>query len=161
MIQVNFNELPQLPQSDRRPVTRVSIDQIKTTGVVFATFGMQVGDVIEFPAYDDKLVVVSQPVRQGSTAMQYLVGVNRNGKPDYLSLGVLTRSDINRVPSCDFTKQMVEMNNNEERLQFLAGKKITCKETKTIKTQAFDQTTGIRLDGQTRDTVAPIITYVQ
>ena len=161
MIQIDYNSLPQLPQANVRPVRRVSPDEIKTTGVVFNTFGMRVGDVIEFPQYDEKLVVVEQPVRKGSTAMQYLVGVMRNGKPDYLSLGTLTRTDIDRKPTCAFTQQMSEMNNNEERLQFLAGKKITCKETKTIKTQAFDRATGERLEGQTRDVNTPIITFVE
>lgn len=160
MIQIDFAQLPQLPQANVRPVRRVQPDEIKTTGVVFNTFGIRQGDVIEFPQYEG-IVVVEQAVRKGSTAMQYLVGVLRNGKPDYLSLGTLTRTDIDRVPTCEFTRQMGELNNNEERLQFLAGKKITCKETKTIKTQAFDRTTGERLDGQTRDVATPIITFVE
>ena len=159
MIHIDFKDLPNLPQADRRPVNRVSKDEIKNTGVAFNTFGIQVGDTIEFPSYDD-VIVVSQPIRPNSEILQYLVGVMRNGKPNYLALGSLTRSDVNRQPSCEFTAQMAAMNNNEERLQFLAGKKITAKESKTIKVQAFDRS-GVRLEGQTRDQNVPIITFVE
>ena len=160
MLKINFEDLPSLPQADRRPVTRVAKDQIKNTGVSFNTFGIQVGDVIEFPAYED-MVVVAQPVREGSQIMQYLVGVIKNGKPNYLALGSLTRRDVNREYTCDFTKQMGELGDNEKRLMFLQGKKITAKETKDIKVQAFDNLTGVRLEGQTRDAKAPIITYAE
>lgn len=160
MIQINFESLPKLPQADRRPVVRIATDQIANTGVAFNTFGIRQGDVIEFPSFESA-IVVSQPIRQGSQVLQYLVGVSRNGKPDYLALGALTRTDIDRNPTCEFTKQMGELNNNAERLQFLAGKKITCKEMKTIKIQAFDRTTGERLEGQTRDQQTPVITYAE
>lgn len=160
MLKINFEDLPSLPQADRRPVTRVAKDQIKNTGVSFNTFGIQVGDVIEFPAYED-MVVVAQPVREGSQIMQYLVGVIKNGKPNYLALGSLTRRDVNREYTCDFTKQMGELGDNEKRLMFLQGKKITAKESKDIKVQAFDYLTGVRLEGQTRDIKAPIITYAE
>ena len=160
MLKINFEDLPSLPQADRRPVTRVAKDQIKNTGVSFNTFGIQVGDVIEFPAYED-MVVVAQPVREGSQIMQYLVGVIKNGKPNYLALGSLTRRDVNREYTCEFTKQMGELGDNEKRLMFLQGKKITAKESKDIKVQAFDNLTGVRLEGQTRDAKAPIITYAE
>ena len=159
MIHIDFKDLPNLPQADRRPVNRVSKDEIKNTGVAFNTFGIQVGDTIEFPSYDD-VIVVSQPIRPNSEILQYLVGVLKNGKPNYLALGSLTRSDVNRQPSCEFTDQMAAMNNNEERLQSLAGKKITAKESKTIKVQKFD-TSGVRLEGQTREQNVPIITFAE
>lgn len=160
MLKIDFKDLPSLPQADRRPVVRVAKDQIKNTGVSFNTFGIQVGDVIEFPAYDD-IIVVAQPVRPNSEIMQYLAGVIKNGKPNYLALGALTRQDVNREYTCEFTKQMGELGDNEKRLMFLQGKKITAKETKDIKVQAFDNLTGVRLEGQTRDTKAPIITYAE
>lgn len=33
MIHIDFKDLPNLPQADRRPVNRVSKDEIKNTGV--------------------------------------------------------------------------------------------------------------------------------
>lgn len=160
MIKFNFNDLPSLPNADRRPVSVVPKDKIKDTGVTFATFGIQKGDVIEFPAFED-VIVVEQPIREGSNRMQYLASVMRNGKLSYLALGSLTRQDVNREYTCEFTKLMAELGDNARKLQYLAGKKITCNDTKSIKVQAFDRSTGEMLEGQTRDVTAPIITIME
>lgn len=159
MIKFTYNDLPSLPGADRRPVNVVDRSKFKDTGVTFTTFGINKGDVIEFPAYED-VIMVEQPIREGSNRMQYLASVLRNGKLSYIAMGSLARQDVNREYTCEFTKLMGELGDNDRRLQYLAGKKITCNDTKTIKIQAFDRTTGEPLDGKTREVNAPIITVM-
>ena len=153
-------DLPSISGSNRRPANEVSnLQELKNSGIAFATYGIRKGDTIEFADTMDDIQAFKQPVRENGTAMQTLVVVTRNGKTDYLSLGTLRKQDIDRQYTCDFTKEMGELNNDYERLQHLVGRKITCNETKTIKAQAFDRLTGERIDGETTDQVVPIIEW--
>lgn len=153
-------DLPSISGSNRRPANEVSnLQELKNSGIAFATYGIRKGDTIEFADTMDDIQAFQQPVRENGTAMQTLVVVTRNGKTDYLSLGTLRKQDIDRQYTCDFTKEMGELNNDYERLQHLVGRKITCNETKTIKAQAFDRLTGERIDGETTDQVVPIIEW--
>lgn len=161
MKKITENKLPTISGAGaRKPVLVTNLADLKVSGVPFATYSIRKGDVIEFPDAEDDIQVFNQPVRANSSAMQSLVVVLRNGKPDYLSLGSLRKTDINNEYTCDFTKSMGELNNDYERLLALCGKKITATDTKSIKVQAFDRLTGERLEGQTRDQVVPIIEYV-
>lgn len=153
-------DLPSISGSNRRPANEVSnLQELKNSGIAFATYGIRKGDTIEFADTMEDIQAFQQPVRENGTAMQTLVVVTRNGKTDYLSLGTLRKQDIDRQYTCDFTKEMGELNNDYERLQHLVGRKITCNETKTIKAQAFDRLTGERIDGKTTDQVVPIIEW--
>lgn len=153
-------DLPSISGSNRRPANEVSnLQELKNSGIAFATYGIRKGDTIEFADTMDDIQAFQQPVRENGTAMQTLVVVTRNGKTDYLSLGTLRKQDVDRQYTCDFTKEMGELNNDYERLQHLVGRKITCNETKTIKAQAFDRLTGERIDGETTDQIVPIIEW--
>ena len=161
---MKFNgiEYPQISGIDReRPVTLVENDKLKDTGVAFNTYGIQKGDVITFPSTMDEIHVVSQPVRKGSTALQYLATVTKNGKPNWLSLGSLTRTDVNREPISKFNQEMIDLVDNGARVEHLLGKTIKCLETKKVQFQAFDPQTGERLDGKTVERDAPVITYAE
>jgi hypothetical protein len=153
-------DLPSISGSNRRPANEVSnLQELKNSGIAFATYGIRKGDTIEFADTMEDIQAFQQPVRENGTAMQTLVVVTRNGKTDYLSLGTLRKQDVDRQYTCDFTKEMGELNNDYERLQHLVGRKITCNETKTIKAQAFDRLTGERIDGETTDQIVPIIEW--
>ena len=161
---MKFNgvDYPQISGIDReRPVTLVENDKLKDTGVAFNTYGIQKGDVIIFPKTMEDLHVVSQPVRKGSTVLQYLVTVTKNGKPNWLSLGSLTRTDVNREPISKFNQEMIDLGDNGARIERLLGKTIKCVETKKVQFQAFDRQTGERLDGKTVERDAPVITYAK
>ena len=160
MKKINVNSLPSVSGANRRPLQRVNAESLKTSGVPFATYSLRKGDVVEFPDTWDDVDTFQQEVREKSNIFQQMIVVLRNGKPDYLSLGSLRKQDVNREYTCDFTKEMGEMNNDYDRIEHLLGKKITAKDTKTIKTQAFDRLTGERLEGKTVDQVVPIIEYV-
>lgn len=155
-----IKNFPTVSGANTRPVNKVdNLENLKLSGIAFATYGMREGDVIEFPDTMDDVDVFEQPVRVNSNIVQNLLGVLRNGKADYISLGTLRKQDVNREYTCDFTKEMGALNNDYERIQSLLGKKIKATGSKTIKVQAFDRLTGQRLEGQTTDQVVPIIEY--
>lgn len=161
MKKISENQLPSISGSmTRKPVPVTNLEDLKVSGVPFATYSVHKGDTIEFPDTIQDMQVFNQPVRANSTAMQSLVVVLRNNKPDYLSVGSLRKQDVNNEYTCEFTKQMGAYNNDYDRLTALCGKKITCNDVKTINVQAFDRLTGERLEGQTRTQVVPIIEYV-
>lgn len=143
----------------RKPVEVNNLEALKTSGIAFATYGMRDGDVVEFPDTLNDVQAFQQPVRAGSTALQTLVVVKKNDKITYLSMGTLRKQDVNREYTCDFTREMGEMNNDYDRIGALVGKRIKAVGSKTIQAQAFDRLTGERLEGQTVNQVVPIIEY--
>lgn len=157
-----INNLPTISGANLRVPSAVNnLEDLKTSGIAFATYSMRKGDVVEFPDNADEAQVFTQPVRTtGNGPVQALVVVLRNGKTDYLSIGSLRKSDINREPTCEFTKQMGELNNDFDRLNALFGKKIKAVDDKWIDVQDFDRLTGERIEGKTRKQLVPIIEYV-
>ena len=161
MQKISVNSLPTISgAAARKPVAVTNLEDLKVSGVPFATYSMRKGDVVEFPDTINDVQVFNQPVRANGGPMQALLVVIRNGKPDYLSIGSLRKQDVNNQYTCKFTEDMGKYNNDYERLAALCGKKITAVDVKTIKVQAFDRLSGERLEGQTRDQVVPIIEYV-
>lgn len=144
---------------DREPKP-LTVDTLHQTGETFIQYGLNVGDVIEFPDSAEDVVAYEQPIRKGSTAMQRILLVSRNGKESWLSLGVLNRTDFNRQPTCAFCAEMVELPNDYARIEHLFGKKIKCTGTVSKPFQAFDRATGTRLDGQSENRNTPVIEYV-
>lgn len=159
MKKIDANKLPSISGANQRPLRAVKHEALKTSGVPFATYGVRQNDVIEFPDTWDDVDTFEQEVRKNSGIFQALIAILRNGKPDYLSLGTLRKQDVDRNYTCDFTKKMGEMNSDYDRIESLLGKKITAKEMKSIKVQAFDRLTGERLEGETRDQNVPVIEY--
>ncbi len=150
---------PSISGSATRPAVAVNAEALKTSGIPFATYGINVNDTIEFPDSWDDADIFQQPVRVNSNAVQTLVGVLRNGNPSYLSMGTLRRQDADRNYTCDFTKEIGEMDNDYVRMEALFGKKIKCTGTKQVKIQDFDRLTGQRLD-TTHEGPVPVIEYV-
>ena len=155
-----IKNLPTISGANTRvPVAVGNLEALKTSGIAFATYGLQKGDVVEFPDFLEDAQVFQQPVRNGSTAVQTLVAVMKNNKPSYLSMGTLRKQDINREYTCDFTRELGEMNNDYDRLTYLVGKRIKAVDDKKIEAQAFDRLTGERLEGKTVTQTVPIIEW--
>lgn len=152
--------IPQVFGSRTREPKPLSVDALHTTGETFISYGINVGDVIEFPDSPSDIEAREQPIRPGSTSMQRILLVERNGQPSWLSLGVLNRTDYNRQPTCAFCAEMVELPNDYARIEHLFGKKITCKSTVDKPFQKFDRQTGARIDGQFENRPTPVIEYV-
>ena len=155
------NNLPTISGANtRKPVAVTNLEELKTSGIAFATYGLREGDEVEFPDTLDDVQAFTQPVRANQTAVQTLLVVNKNSKPNYLSMGTLRKQDIDRNYTCDFTKEMGELNNDYDRIVALLGKRIKATGSKKITVQAFDRLTGERLDGKTDTQTVPIIEYV-
>lgn len=140
----------------------LNIETLKTTGETFISYGINTGDVIEFPDNASEVVAVEQPIRANNPdgPKQRLIQVLRNGKYSWLSLGVLNRTDYNREPTCAFCAEMNELPNDLARIEALYGKKITCKTKVDKPFQKFDRQTGVRVDGQSENRPTPVIEYV-
>ena len=141
----------------------LNIETLKTTGENFVSYGINVGDVIEFPDNASEVVAVEQPIRANNPdgPKQRLIQVMRNGKYSWLSLGVLNRTDYNREPTCAFCAEMNELPNDYARIEALYGKKITVTTKVEKPFQKFDRQTGVRVDGQSENRPTPVIEYVK
>lgn len=150
--------------SRNRVPNPINADTLKTTGETFVSYGVQKGDVIEFPDNADEVVAVEQPIRPGQTGAnvpkQRLLQVMKNGKYTWLSLGVLNRTDYNREPTCDFCKEMVDLPNDWARIEHLFGKKIKVTDMVQKPFQKFDRQTGTRIEGESENRSTPILEYV-
>lgn len=139
---MRFEEMPKIFGADTRKVEVCTADELKDAGVIFTSYGIMPGETVEFPANRTDIVVVKQPgqrVRQdGTRNMQYFASItkiNTSGvrKPDWISMGSLVRRDANQEPVDAVSKEMLQYQDIEGRLQHLVGKKITCtgRETRT------------------------------
>jgi hypothetical protein len=154
--------IPVFNSRTRKPEP-LSLETLKTTGETFVTYGINTGDVVEFPDNAAEVVAVEQPIRANNPdgPKQRLLQVLKNGKYSWLSLGVLNRTDYNREPTCPFCAEMNELPNDFARIEHLYGKKITCTGRVEKPFQKFDRQTGVRVDGQSEMRPTAVIEYVK
>jgi hypothetical protein len=143
--------MPLLPgQNAGREVNPVDVNKLNEIGIQVGAFALHKDDVIKFP--EGQPLVVSQKVRnEANSPLAYYVGVERNGKPSWLGIGILTRRDHTGTPIGDFQKKMCEKASFKEIYEELAGKAIKGGELKEVKMAVFR-------DGQRTDDVRS--TYV-
>lgn len=143
-MKITKDQLAPVFGASTRPVKRVSKEDLANAGVAFATYGIGVGEVIEFPENAEENLF-EQPTVVGGNNKQILVACmrSRNGqpaKPSYFAMGSLVRQDGNREYTCDFTREMAEKySNHEQRLEVLAGKSIKGTEALEIEVVKFDR----------------------
>lgn len=101
----------------------ISVDALKNSGTVTATYGAKQGDVIVFLEEYDENTVIGRPI-QGAANSEILVAVVRNGNPDWYSLADVRRADHEMSPIDAFRKEMRELPNDFVRLETLKGKTI-------------------------------------
>lgn len=162
-MKINISELPAFPKIEGRAVTAVSRDQLKTLGTGASGNSILEGDVIEFDEDFENMKVVQQPIRPNATSMNYMVGVLKNGKPAWFSLGSLIRrynGPDGLMPTCPFVKEMLDFGSHEDRLKHLAGKKIKGSATVKLPYYKWDREKNVRLD-ETEDRNTTIIEYVE
>lgn len=124
-----------------RPVERnLNLEALKDSGVAFASYGINEGDVIQFPTEDD-LAIFAQPVRQNGTAKQYMIGVIRNGENSILSLGSLRATDKDRKAYGKVAEELTDasrFSDDMDRVKHLFGKTIKCTHMVTGKVGKWD-----------------------
>ena len=89
-----LSQMPILPGANQegRAPQPVSVEKLNTVGVSNTAFSLHEGDVIKFP--EGTPLVVSQKIRNSADSpVAYYVAVERNGKPSWLGIGILTRRD--------------------------------------------------------------------
>lgn len=154
MLELGKN-MPLLPgQNAGRAVTRVESDKLAEVGVNGSAFAIHKDDHIVFP--DQEPLVVSQPISNDVNANKaYYVGVERNGKPSWLGIGILTRRDSNGQPIGKFQEKMCEKASFKDIYDSLKGKTLVGGELKSYTSAVFEN--GVRTD-KTRERLSPEIT---
>ena len=153
---LELKNMPLLPgQNAGREVNPVDVNKLNEIGIQVGAFALHKGDIIKFP--EGQPLVVSQKVRnEANSPLAYYVGVERNGKPSWLGIGVLTRRDHTGTPIGEFQKKMSEKASFKEIYEELAGKSIKGGELKEVKMAVFRD--GQRTD-DVRTTYVPEITW--
>lgn len=150
-------DMPLLPgQNAGRTVNTVSVDKLAEIGVNGSAFAIHKDDVITFPNNDP--LVVSQKISADENAnLAYYVGVERNKKPSWLGIGILTRRDASGKPIGAFQEEMCQKASFKDIYESLKGKTIKGGELKSYTSAVFEN--GVRTD-KTRERVSPEILYV-
>lgn len=153
-MKINVDEVKILG-SEKRPVSVVAnLADLAGMGNVFEGYSIRAGEVLEFP---DEPTVMSQPVREGSDAVVYLMTCTRNGKKSVFAIGALNKRDINGDYTCPVTAMFGPLD-IPEKVAKLSGHKLSCTEMKPITVQKFDRA-GNMLEGQTKVQKVPVFIY--
>lgn len=149
----NMPILPGANQEGRAP-KQVAVENLNTVGVSNSAFSLHEGDVIKFP--EGSPLVVEQKIRNSADSPKaYYVAVERNGKPSWLGIGILTRRDANGNPLGPFQAKMINKPSFKEIYEDLAGKTIKGGASKPHKFAVFAQD-GTRTE-ETRERLIPSI----
>ena len=139
-----LSNMPMLPGAAQgrapKPVDAAKLNEVGVNG---AAFSIHKGDTIEFPN-EDPLVVEQKISNDANSATAYYVAVNRNGKPSWLGIGILTRRDADGKPLGKFQEDMLTYPSFKEIYEALRGKKIKGGELKNHDFAVFEN--GQRTD---------------
>lgn len=151
-----IDKMPKLPGQNRGlEPQEVKVEDLSNIGINGGAFGIREGEIIEFP---NEIHVVGQKISADKDAnTAYYVGVLRDGKESYLSLGLLTRRDADGKPLGKFQQDMLAYPSAKEILESLKGKKIKGGSPVTHKFAVF--VNGVR-QNETRERAIPEINYV-
>lgn len=147
-------DMPVLFAGKNTTIVDGTLNDLKGTGVTLSSNAIKLGDTIEFPSDKNDVLVQIQEFNQNRGG---LVGVLRNGEPSWLRISSLSRRDKDMKTVCDLSETLSKMPNDSDRVTFLLGKKISCQESKTVKTYKF--VNNVRTD-ELQDTDFPVITIV-
>ena len=151
-----LSQMPILPGANQegRAPQLVSVEKLNTVGVSNTAFALHEGDVIKFP--EGNPLVVAQKIRNSTDSpVAYYVAVERNGKPSWLGIGILTRRDANGQPLGKFQAKMINKPSFKEIYEELAGKTIKGGSSVAHKFAVFAQD-GTRTE-ETRERMIPTI----
>ena len=147
--------MPVVPVRNGLTIKEGGIEALKGKGVGLVTYGLNVGDVFEFPDTVDDIKTVTRQVRANSDAVEVLILGLKNGKPAYLSASNLRRYDHKMVPVHPVAEALRTCEDDAVRIEACLGKKITAKEEVTFQEAIFEN--GTRTDGTRPRTVAKLV----
>ena len=149
-MKVKQNDLPALfdPNKPGREARLLTSEKLKETGILFTTYGIQPGDVVQFD--DEKILAFAQKI-QRSDNDQILLACKKNDVFTYVAMGSLLRADIKNNGTCKLTQQLRDMADNNERVAFLTGKTIKAEGTVDITVRNFYKNQPVMFAGTTND----------
>lgn len=148
-------ELAPIPERNGLKAKEVSLKALEEKGLGIVSYGVQKGEVIEFPDTEEDATVWARPVRENGPE-EMLVAVKRNDKPSWFSIGGLRRMDYQGKPVGPVCEDLRSCSNDYERVKRMLGKKITANETTEIQVYHFDN--GVRTtDLEPR--MVPVLVY--
>ena len=153
--QIPEGEMPVVPVRNGLTIKEGGIEALKGKGVGLVTYGLNVGDVFEFPDTVGDIKTVTRQVRPNSDAVEVLILGLKNGKPAYLSASNLRRYDHKMVPVHPVAEALRTCEDDAVRIEACLGKKITAKEEVTFQEAIFEN--GTRTDGTRPRTVAKLV----
>lgn len=140
---------------------KISFDKLEGVGEPRNGYGMNVGDVIDFPETVEDIELMEIPIRENGPK-QYVVLVVKNGKQAWFGLSNLRRMDheMNPVhPVAQTLREAIQKqalpNDDKTRLELVLGKKITATEPVTYKEAIFED--GTRTNDTRDRTTAKLI----
>lgn len=159
--QLNTAERPVIAVRGNLVPAKVDFDALTGVGEPRNGYGMNVGDVVDFPETKEDIELMEIPIRENGPK-QYVVLVVKNGKQAWLGLSNLRRMDHEMKPVHPVAEALTEAiraqalpNDDKTRLELVLGKKITAKEPVTYKEAIFED--GTRTNDTRERTTAKLI----
>lgn len=159
--QLNEAERPVIAVRGNAMPEEVKFDDLTGVGEPRNGYGMNVGDVIDFPETKEDIKLMAIPIRENGPK-QYVVLVLKNGKQAWLGLSNLRRMDFEMKPVHPVAEALAEAitkqalpNDDKTRLNLVLGKKITATEPVTYKEAIFED--GTRTNDTRERTTAKLI----
>lgn len=148
-------KVPAIPVRNGLTCGEISLDKLEESGLGLVTFGLNNGDVFEFPDTIDDIKIAERQVRAGSTAMERMILGLKNGKPAWLSIANLRRWDADMKPVHAIAEYCRNAQNDRVRVEMMLGKKIKADGDTTFQVAKFDN--GVRTDERETRTTANLI----
>ena len=148
-MKITADQIPAVRLASGCVTTPLTEDVLKDKGQLFISYGVRVGDVVEFPETLEPGYLVSRQVAPGRAATESLVLVMKNGRPDWFSIALLRRIDEAGLQSCGTVCDELQPKANDlERVKAALGRTLVATEKVTIQTLVFkdEKPTGATVD---------------
>lgn len=159
--EMNVADRPVITVRGNLVPTKVDFSALEGVGEPRNGYGMNVGDVVEFPDTEQDIELMAIPVRENGPK-QYVVLVKKNGKQAWFGLSNLRRMDYEMKPvhlvAATLTEQVRAQalpSDDKTRLKLMLGKSITATEAVTYKEAIFED--GTRTNDTRDRTTANLI----
>ncbi len=158
---LNPADRPVIPVRNNLVPEKVNFADLEGIGEPRNGYGMNVGDVVEFPSTEADIELMAIPVRENGPK-QYVVLVMKNGRQAWFGLSNLRRMDNKMQPVHpvaaalrDAINKQALPNDDKTRLKLVLGKKITAIESVSYDEALFEN--GVRAEDTRKRTTAKLI----
>lgn len=153
--QISKDDMPIVPVRKDTIVRETNIDALKGKGLGLITYGLNVGEIFEFPESKEDVKIIERQVRPNSSAYEMLILGLKNGRPAYFSVGNLRKRDHKFRPVHPVAEALDKCEDDYVRVEMCLGKKIRATEEVTFDEAIFDD--GVRTDATKPRTVAKLV----